>query len=545
MPKQSEASHIFHDVIRLFVEYGYPGMGDKERVKINDAPIYRPSGGRSGSTIDIVYYHAGEPLLLVEAKSSYKTHESALKQALNYIKNFPVDDKDYAPSGRPPRYIATTVGRDINFYHHRFKVSKDGSLEQIPKPIDILTFDELLEKYGLIKGYKPKVFDADSFREDFLYELAYIYNISKKARITPDIFKKVSLHILNYLKYQRTYVDHPPYNKLNSKPFKQSHIRDLHKQFDLMKSLSPEIANEFRNFILRAFQGTELNQYLTEQCVIEFMFALMGRMNKNWKALDFECGSGGFLAVAATKGIQLKNMLGIEIDELPYIIAQTYLSLYFGKKGKETERIPIKHGNGLLDWGNDWDLIVGNPAGSAKYERDDINAVLKNLERDLNQDGKDEMFSEYNFSIQQAIKSCKVRGRICLILPEGFFSNSQDELLREHIAKHCKVLAIVSLPRGVFKKGTSTKSRNKGSRTASMKMSILYAQKIKLVPNKKETVVDLKRLQYPVFIANVSEPDSTASAVCDWLASRLAMVLKEWGKWKTMRRLILAGIINR
>ncbi|MCL4418023.1 MAG: SAM-dependent methyltransferase [Actinobacteria bacterium] len=537
MPERSETSYIVHDIIPIFTKFGYPKAGDHERVKINDVPIYRPSGGRSGSTMDIVYYHSGEPLLLIEAKRKHKSHESALKEAQNYIKNFPRDNKTYAPSGRAPEYIATTVGREIKFYKNIFKIVKN-QIEQTAKPIDIITFEELLEKYGLIEGYKAKVLDAESFRNDFLYPLADAYNISKDKIISPIIIKNIALHILNYLRYQKTYIDHPPFNKFNSKPLKQEYIKDIHKRFDLIKSLGPEIATEFRSFILRAFQGTELNQYLTEQCVIEFMFDIIGKINKNWKVLDFECGSGGFLAVAAANRMQLKNMLGIEIDELPFIIAQTYLSLYFCKKGKEIDKIPIKLGNGLLDWGNNWDLIVGNPAGSVKYKRKDINEVLENLERDLNRDGRDDIFSEYNFSIQQAVKSCKIGGKICLLLPEGFFSNSQYEFLRKHVSKHCKILAIVSLPRGIFKRGKTVKARAKGSQITPVKMSIIYAKKVKSVNNREGTEIDINKLKYPVFMANVSAQKPTREDISNWLKPRLEMVLKEWKSWKHKQQLV-------
>src|SRR3989344_198097 len=54
-------------------------------------------------------------------------------------------------------------------------------------------------------------------------------------------------------------------------------------------------------------------------------------LDKKTKVLDFECGSGGFLAAAIDKGVPLENIRGVDIGELPYIIAKTYLALYFKK----------------------------------------------------------------------------------------------------------------------------------------------------------------------------------------------------------------------
>lgn len=537
MSERSEDSLIIHNIIPLFTKLGYPGAGDHERVKVKEVPIYRPSGGRSGSTPDIVYYHNDKPLLLVEAKREGQSQQQAIEEAENYLRNFPVKDEKYAPSGRPPRYFAVTIGREILFYHHRFETTEDGLLKQISEPIDILNFDELLKEYGLVKGYKPKILTAEIFRKEFLNELTAIYNLSDDGRITPEIIKNVACHILNYLENQKRYVNRYPFTELDRELFRQEHIKDLHRRLDLISSLCPDIAQEFRRFILRSFQGKEFNQYLTEPSVIAFMLNLLGEIKKDWKVLDFECGSGGFLAGVAGKGVPIENIMGVDVDELPYLIAKTYLALYFKRTGTSINDIPIKQDNGLFFLGNEWDLIIGNPAGGAKYEKDDIEEVLENLERDLDCNGKDDKFSEYNFSIQQAVRSCKVGGKICLILPEGFFSNSQDEILRKYLAKHCNVLAIISLPRGVFRKGTSTRSINTGSQTSSQKMSILLVEKEREMVDGEGINIDGMDLDCPVFLASISEPESTAGNISDWLEPRLDIVLEEWKAWKSNQQL--------
>ncbi|MBI5674363.1 MAG: N-6 DNA methylase [Nitrospirae bacterium] len=536
MPNRSEDSYIVHDIIPLLSKLGYPGTGDHERVRIKDVPIYRPGGGKAGA-MDIVYYHNDEPVLLVEAKREHKTHETALSQAQNYLKNFPVKYKKYAASGRAPLYVATTVGREIKFYRNRYEIV-DDQIIQTAEQVEILPFDELLTEYGLTSGYKAKPLDAELFRRDFIPELVSVYNVSEDGRITPDVIKKVSSHILNYLENRHTYDTRSPFVELKKALFRQEHIKDLHRRFDLINSLGPDIAEQFRSFILRSFQGNEFNQYLTEQCIIAFMFDLIGEVKSKWKVLDLECGSGGFLSAAAKKNIPLENMLGVDIDSLPFTIATTYLALYFSKTGKEISQIPVKETNGLFYLGDDWDLVVGNPAGSHQYERGNLEDVLKNLERDINQDGRDDKFSEYNFSVQQAVRSCKVGGKLCLFLPEGFFSNSQDEFLRKYVAKYCRILAIVSLPRGVFKKGTSTKTINTGSQGSSQKMSILYAEKIRAVKDGEGIEIDKIKLEYPVFLANISKPESTAGEISNWLEPRLRLVLEEWRSWQDKKEFV-------
>ncbi len=149
MPReQSENSYIANDVLPLLASgFGYP-INDSSRVKINDVPIFRPSGARSGSTIDIVYYHNDEPVLLVEAKREHKSYEAALRQALDYLRNFPVEHKEFAPSGMPPKFLAITVGREIKFYKWAIDYSKPIP-DFLTEEVEILPFNKLLEYYGL------------------------------------------------------------------------------------------------------------------------------------------------------------------------------------------------------------------------------------------------------------------------------------------------------------------------------------------------------------------------------------------------------------
>lgn len=527
--QQSENSYIANEIIPLLASsFGYP-IHDSEHVKINDVPIYRPSGGRSGSTIDIVYYHNNEPILLIEAKREHKSHETALKEVLNYLRNFPVNDKEFAPSGIPPKFLATTVGKDIKFYKWSIDYSKPLP-DFLTEEVEILPFSKLLQYYGFSEAYKARILDVRGFKSDFFDELVAIFKTdAKQEKITAEIIKRVSLQILNFITYGDKFYGQQPYINLTLQG--QKAVRDLFDRFDILSSLSIDIAREFRILILRSFQGGGYNQYLTEQCVIAFMVNLIGELTPNMKVLDFECGSGGFLAAALDKGVGRENILGIDIDELPYIIAKTYLALYFGVTGKEqVDALPIKQDNGLFYHGEDWDLIIGNPAGGDKYGHGEIKKILE--DGLLNITGRDHVFSEYELSIQQAVSSVKVDGKICLVLPEGFFSNSQDDFLRKFVANHCKVLAIVSLPRGVFKKGTSTRQQQRGSQTSSQKMSILYAQKIRDIDKDNPSEgIDFQELNYLVFLASVNEPESKSGQVCDWLDQKLDIVFTQWQEW--------------
>lgn len=527
--QRPEISYLIQNILPLFAsQFNFPLPEDEQKTKIDQIPVRIASGVKKP---DVVYYWEGVPVFLIEAKKESRSESDAVEQALSYIRNFPVNE--YSKDGIRPRFFAVTIGKQIFFYAHRFEIEKNNFKDWAEKLETPIIFSELLQEYGLKKIEKKIVFTPDVFRKEVLNELGPIYKFEEK--ITRNVVKSVAHQVLSFLQYGKDFTSHRPYLDLEKNKDRQAQVRQVYEKFDWASSLGPDIARTFRSYILRSFQGTNLNQYLTEQCVIAFMLNLVGNLDKETKVLDFECGSGGFLAAAIDKGVPLENIRGVDIDELPYIIAKTYLALYFKKTGsKEIDVLPIKQDNGLFYQGKDWNLIIGNPAGGNKYEHGDLDKIGETLNRDLDNNGRlDDNLSEYNFSIQQAVTSVKVGGKICLVLPEGFFSNSHDELLRKYISKYCKVLAIVSLPRGVFKKGTSTKQQQRGAQTSSQKMSILYAQKIKEIDDEGlDREADFSNLDYPVFLTSISKPESKSGPVCEWLEPGLNVVMEQWQGWQ-------------
>ena len=532
--QRSEIAYLVQNILPLFSsQLGFPLPEDEENTKIDQVPVRIASSVKKP---DVVYYWEGVPVFLIEAKRDNKSEEDAKDQALSYIKNYPTSK--YSKDGIRPRFFAITIGKKISFYAHRFEIVKNNFKDKAEKLESPVFFEELLQEYGLKRIEKKVIFNPDIFRKEILNELGPIYKFEEK--ITPNVVKDIAHQILSFLQYGKDYTSHRPYLDLEKYKDRQAQIRHVYEKFDWINSIGPEIAKEFRSYILRSFQGTNLNQYLTEQCVIDFMFGLVGSLGSNLKVLDFECGSGGFLAAAIYKGANLLNIRGVDIDELPYIIAKTYMAIYFEKTGNdEIESIPIIKGNGLFNQGREWDLIIGNPAGGNKYEHGGLEKIGENIDLDFNRDGiQENNLSEYNLSIQQAVISTKVGGKICLVLPEGFFSNSRDGILRNYISKYCKILAIISLPRGVFKKGTSTKQQQKGSQTSSQKMSIIYASKIDCLKdidyvNDK----DFSELSYPVFLATIVEPKSKVGLVCNWLENQLGVIQEQWQEWQTSKKL--------
>jgi len=81
---------------------------------------------------------------------------------------------------------------------------------------------------------------------------------------------------------------------------------------------------------------------------------------------------------------------------------------------------------------------------------------------------------------------------MAIVLPQGRFNNSSDKHIREFIAQHCRILAVVGLHPNVFKPHTGTKT------------SVLFVQKWddELCPKKED---------YPIFFATMKKPSKDNS----------------------------------
>ncbi|MBR1625837.1 MAG: N-6 DNA methylase [Bacteroidales bacterium] len=94
--------------------------------------------------------------------------------------------------------------------------------------------------------------------------------------------------------------------------------------------------------------------------------------------------------------------------------------------------------------------------------------------------------------IERNIDFLRPGGRMAIVLPQGRFNNSSDKHIREYIAEHCRILAVVGLHGNVFKPHTGTKT------------SVLFLQKWdeKLCPKKED---------YNIFFATMQEPSKDNS----------------------------------
>lgn len=170
---------------------------------------------------------------------------------------------------------------------------------------------------------------------------------------------------------------------------------------------------------------------------------------------------------------------------------ETWLDIY-GEGWKKLRKLRAEK-DGNRDFG--FDILMANPpfAGDIKETR-----ILAKYELGKKPDGKhqsavgrDILFIERNLNF------VRPGGRLALVLPQGRFNNASDKRIREYMAEHCRILAVVGLHGNVFKPHTGTKT------------SVVFLQKW----NDDSAAGPLCRKveDYPIFFATMREPSKDNS----------------------------------
>ena len=135
-----------------------------------------------------------------------------------------------------------------------------------------------------------------------------------------------------------------------------------------------------------------------------------------------------------------------------------------------------------------FDILMANPpfAGDIKERRilHQYKLGFKGNGKPQSKVGRDILFIERNLDF------LKPGGRMAIVLPQGRFNNTSDKYIRDFIAEHARILAIVGLDTNTFKPHTGTKT------------SVLFLQKWN--DDRGDESFCPKVEDYPIFFA-VSE----------------------------------------
>jgi len=252
----------------------------------------------------------------------------------------------------------------------------------------------------------------------------------------------------------------------------------------------------------RKQETKQLRQFWTPPTIADFMFELVN-FDPLWKVIDPACGEGVFLLKAVQRGCIA--IAGIDID--PHAIEQAKLLL---KSHLSKVRLYCQDGLKVINdenafWRGDYDLVIGNPPFAATgyrvrnpqiLERFELGKVTVN-EETLSISGQRKLFElkleRQRLKTSQAIEVlflerfvqlCKQGGKVCIILPEGIFSNSSLSRVREWLVKNFTIQAVIGLPRDTFKVvGTTAKT------------VILYLEKRRPEENQKTFLTEVPFIQ--------------------------------------------------
>lgn len=182
-----------------------------------------------------------------------------------------------------------------------------------------------------------------------------------------------------------------------------------------------------------------LGQFWTPQEVADFIVFFASKYIDNNRGLgcDPACGDGVFLRSLKKEGF---IPFGVDIDPSVERFLDDDLKQY------------VQIANGLeLKEENKFDIVVGNPPFSSKYGR--IKGRTLNTFELIEE--RQSQAIEVLF-LEKFIKLCKPGGVIGIILPQGIFSSIGLSYVRDYIRKHLTVLAVISLPRSIFRNGKTT-----------------------------------------------------------------------------------------
>ena len=292
-----------------------------------------------------------------------------------------------------------------------------------------------------------------------------------------------------------------------------------------------QVVDEAFEYLVNKSAKSEKGQYFTPRHVIDMCVRMLNPQRRE-TMIDTASGSCGFPVhtffqvtksyFTNTKRSEndqkyiLNNVFGIDYDEKPVRVART-LNLIAGDGetnvlhlntldyerwddrteknsrwirtyGDGFERLKQlrvkKDGNKLFKF----DILMANPpfAGDIKERRilHQYTLGFKGNGKAQTKVGREILFIERNLDF------LKPGGRMAIVLPQGRFNNTSDKYIRDFIAEHARILAVVGLHTNTFKPHTGTKT------------SVLFLQKWNNNPDDESFCPKVD--DYPIFFA-VSE----------------------------------------
>ncbi len=289
-----------------------------------------------------------------------------------------------------------------------------------------------------------------------------------------------------------------------------------------------QVVDEAFEYLVSKSTKSEKGQYFTPRHVIDMCVKMLNPKRGEYM-IDTASGSCGFpvhtffQVTGATlthaemsetdKQYVRENVFGIDFDEKTVRVART-LNLIAGDGEanvlhlntldyKRWEDNSERNSSWICTYGEgferlkrlrreqdknrrfNFDILMANPpfAGDIKERRilHQYTLGFKGNGKPQSKVGRDILFIERNLDF------LKPGGRLAIVLPQGKFNNTSDKYIRDFIAEHARIIAVVELHRNTFKPHTGTKT------------SVLFLQKWNDNPAKGALCPKVE--DYPLFFA--------------------------------------------
>lgn len=297
-----------------------------------------------------------------------------------------------------------------------------------------------------------------------------------------------------------------------------------------------QIIDEAFEYLVNKSAKSEKGQYFTPRNVIDMAVYMLNPQPHEYM-IDTACGSCGFTVhtlfnvweklrqekkanfsnfsnqrLTQEQKAYVNKVFGIDFDEKAVRVART-LNMIAGDgrtnvlhlnsldyqrwnekiKDRSWARVYLEGYYRLLDLANNrkepkrfnFDMVMANPpfAGDIRDRR-----LIGTFELGKKKTGKwnDKMSRDILF-IERNLDFLKPGGRMAIVLPQGRFNNTSDELIRRFVMENARLLAVVGLDVNTFKPHTGTKT------------SVLFIQKWDTDTNSPTYNPPLE--EYPIFMA--------------------------------------------
>lgn len=248
-------------------------------------------------------------------------------------------------------------------------------------------------------------------------------------------------------------------------------IKIIHSKRDVVQTFYMKFAKDLYKW--------DMAQYFTPTTVTDFLVDIINPQFGEHIA-DPACGSADFL-VAAFR-IARKYNPGFAdcvwgIDNSSNAVQVAVLNMVLNGDGK-TNIIKDDTLENIGKYLEHYDVITCNPPFGTKIVEKRPHVLRQydlGFDWQLDNNGEfqrtDKLLPMQETGIlfvEVCVKECRPKGRICIILPNGYLGNRSPKykVVREWLLKNCRIAAIISLPRFTFK-----------SSGADVSASVLYLEK--------------------------------------------------------------------